>query len=193
MSGKRVPRRKRTAAQKTEELRYRDHRRVYAIVVLVGLPLFIWMGVLPLVRYFQLESWETRPCTIEKARMVIEKSADSSVDQYYLELEYTYDWDGVRYVGTRYDVGETRSWNHATLSEILRELPVGLKTECRVDPNDPSVAVLSDRFPYGISWSLIPLLMVLAGVGGLIAGSRENASDSFESTRQSPADADDSR
>jgi hypothetical protein len=123
----------------------------------------------------QAAEWPRVPCIILSIGVdtVSTRGASrsgSSSPGYGPRVQYHYDVDGRRHIGTRLWLGQTLFNTRAEVEEIIRPYPTGSAHRCFVDPRDPARAVLTvelfDRKWLGWLW------LVLFGLAGaaVIAG-----------------------
>lgn len=107
--------------------------------------------------------WQKTPCQIVKSEIIVERENDIYRRVYNVSINYQYVFNGQSFVGGKYNFDEYGSMLSPIMENIINKYPVGLKTNCYVNPNDPTMAVLY-RGPY------LHLLFCLMPVGMLIGG-----------------------
>jgi hypothetical protein len=140
--------------------------------------------VLPLTRVLAAQHWIEVPCTILDSRVGESRSSDGTTYRVEVRYEYRYrpgdleaDADAPRYESTRYDFfdGIYTSGQEDKLAEVRRLAP-GSRHTCRVDPSDPTQAVLIAGVPDGLWFTSFTLLFPLVGlalvVGGIVSARR---------------------
>jgi hypothetical protein len=112
-------------------------------VFVAGLVLFVvWKSVQAYRDGRASASWPAVPCVIESSRLdVSEGGGESGAAQYHVDVRYAYEIDGRSYVGDRY--AAATAFERKQAEEIVRSLVPGLRTQCFVDPHDPTSAVLA--------------------------------------------------
>lgn len=140
--------------------------------------------VLPLLRVLAAQEWVEVPCTILESR--VGESRDSDGATYRVEVRYEYrfrpgdlesDPAAPLHHSERYDFydGVYTSGAEEKHAEVARLAP-GTRTTCRVDPHDPTQAVLRPGIPQGMWWASFTLIFPLVGlalvVGGVIGAVR---------------------
>ncbi|HEX5790564.1 MAG TPA: DUF3592 domain-containing protein, partial [Luteolibacter sp.] len=86
--------------------------------------------------------------------------------EYRHELSFGYEWEQKPYTGTSLSLrGAKWSSQEGRAAEIQARYPVGMRTECRVNPADPRVAVIEPESlaPAYSIW--FPALFVVGGLG----------------------------
>ena len=135
----------------------------FSVFFLAGVGFSIPILVLPLWRMVQAQSWQPAQCTIESASVETHPS-DEGGATYSIAVQYVYEVGGTSYRGDRYDfsIGSTSGYDgkHAKVTE----LPAGKRTDCWVDPEDPTRSVLVRRPSWTMLFGCLPLVFV--GVGG---------------------------
>jgi hypothetical protein len=127
----------------------------------------------------QMHAWPEVPCVILQSEVVESRHDDQSPFQYQLVLSYGYEVDGVAFTGERLGLrGNPRTTKRGVVEKLAGELAVGTRTTCRVNPDDPKLAVLrpDSKAPGYSIW--FPGLFVVGGLGmAMRAGSRLIAQD----------------
>ena len=127
----------------------------------------------------QMHAWPEVPCVILQSEVVESRHDDQSPFQYQLVLSYGYEVDGVAFTGERLGLrGNPRTTKRGVIENLAGELAVGTRTTCRVNPDDPKLAVLrpDSKAPGYSIW--FPGLFVVGGLGmAMRAGSRLIAQD----------------
>lgn len=132
----------------------------------LGLFAFWNTFVVSMGTYVSARSWQQTPCTILTSA-VEEIDGDDSTS-YRANFSYEYHVAGVRYIGTQ-DTPFSYSGSRKAAVERRDSLPVGMPTNCWVNPQHPEQALL-DR---SIVWFhlLAPLMFLICfcGLGGAVA------------------------
>lgn len=137
----------------------------FSVFLLAGLA-FSMFFVVPAVHVIQARSWEPVPCEILSSD--VESHAGDDGTTYSVEVRYRYEVDGVSYEGDRYRFLGGSSSGYDSKKEVVDTLPPGTVTQCWVDPEDPSDAVLERGFSLGYLIVLFPLVFVAVGVVGIV-------------------------
>jgi len=88
------------------------------------------------------ESWVAVPCVILRCDLrVTNPGGESGTDTYAVDLRYEYAVDGRTYAGDTY--AAATSFTRRDAEALVGALAPGTRTECFVDPADPSRAVLA--------------------------------------------------
>lgn len=152
--------------------------RVY--LTLVGLALALVGGLFSALmwRSFErarvVESWPVVPCTILKSE-VEERQIDpnSAIERRFAVL-YGYQWQGAALESELLKLrGSMWSSKPEGADALIERYPVGSSRQCRVNPADPSVAVLEpeSKAPGYSLW--FPLLFVVGGLGVVVGAWRK--------------------
>lgn len=131
--------------------------------------LFTWLMWRSYVRAKDVEQWPLVPCVILRAE-IEERQIDPAgpVEKRFAVL-FGYEWDGKAYESERFRLrGSPWTSKGEGNDSLLEKYPTGSRTQCRVNPLDPSVAVL-ERESKGPGYSLwFPLLFVVGGAGIIV-------------------------
>jgi uncharacterized protein DUF3592 len=125
--------------------------------------LFDGMAAVALVWQLRAMSFPTAPGVITHSG--VKRSDNSDGLSFRLDIEYVYEVDGQRHVGTRYSYAEMGTNSHAW-HDIQRELPVGAPVEVAYDPDDPDDSLLHPGltgFHLFMVWFLTPFNVVMIG------------------------------
>ncbi|AHF94861.1 hypothetical protein OPIT5_28585 [Opitutaceae bacterium TAV5] len=127
------------------------------IFVCIGFGI-IWSGFLkPAWQWFAVRSWTETPCIIASSRFT---EADILVpdSRPTLEIAYAYTYNGRDYRSTRIgirDNNDTLASLEKNLASLAGHYATGTRASCRVNPDNPSEAVLIPDFPQGIWPALV--------------------------------------
>ncbi len=126
------------------------------------------MFVRPLVKGLAARGWARVPCVITHSDIRTSRG-DEGGSQYELDIRYRYKAARREYLGDRYDFNTSTSSLRAWRTAVVRQYPVGKKTECLVNPADPRDAVLSTELG-GDRWFMVfPIGFMVMGAGIAIA------------------------
>jgi len=135
------------------------------------------MGYLVLGSFFEerkTSDWMKIPVTSFTGQVAVDRSAD---DSFSLSVKYSYDWKGVSYEGDRVWFNEKSYDDFARAREVLNRIKEIESREggllCRVNPDDPSEAILLG----GTIWAAVGLgaflsVFVLVGLFSILSGVR---------------------
>lgn len=138
-----------------------------------GLASFGILGWCVLER-LQMAGWEEVPATIESARVEQHHSSDDGTT-YSLEARYSYRYQGAWYEGDRAALHEgtdsAEGYHREKLALLQEHLSSGEPFLCRVDPDDPTEAVLFAelRVERLATYTLLGVLFSGVGFGLLFA------------------------
>ncbi len=132
---------------------------------------FVWT---PARQLLGARTWSTTDCEITKSKVIAREVTyqrdrrhpgprTASQTIYGIDLEYTYQVGEYAFTGNRYRFF-SHSAGKATNQAIANRFPVGTKTTCYVNPEDPSDAVLERTAGLEVLWALVPLFFLLAGI-----------------------------
>lgn len=109
-------------------------------------------------------TWRESPCTIVSS--TVEDTGDTDAP-YRADIRFTYPGPEGQLRSDRLRVAPVTSSSWAKLSRLVDRYPPGTETTCRVDPDDPTQAVLEASFPGSVLFMPIPLLFMAVGAGGV--------------------------
>ena len=147
--------------------------RLYLVFIglataLLGL-LFVWLMGRSYLRAHAMRSWPEVPCKILASELKDRRIDPNGATEYQFAVQYGYEWQGQALIGDRHTWrGSLWSSKKEKSAELMKEFPAGSQSTCRVDPSNPTFAVLkmdSQAAGYSI-W--FPGLFVIGGLG--IAG-----------------------
>lgn len=117
----------------------------------------------------QMHAWPEVPCVILQSEVVESRHDEQSPFQYQLVLSYGYEVGGKAYTGERLSLrGNPKTTKRHVVEGQAKELEVGTRTVCRVDPGNPEIAVLKpdSKAPGYSIW--FPALFVVGGAGMVV-------------------------
>ena len=131
--------------------------------------LFCWLMGRSYLRAHAMRSWPEVPCVILASEIKDRRIDPNGATEFQFTVQYGYEWQGLALTGDHYTWrGSAWSSRKENADELLKQFATGSRTTCRVDPGNPSFAVLkmdSQAAGYSI-W--FPGLFVIGGLG--IAG-----------------------
>lgn len=148
--------------------------RVYLTVIGLLLALagsvFTWLMWRSFDRAREVEGWPSVPCVILRSEAEERQIDPGGPVERRFGVLFGYEWQGKAFESERLRLrGSPWTGKAEGIAELLEKYPVGARTECRVDPEDPSMAVL-ERESKGPGYSLwFPVLFVVGGLG-IVAG-----------------------
>ena len=122
------------------------------------------------LRAREMHAWPQVPCVVISSELAQRRHDQQSPLEFRLEVLYGYEWKGQRLTSDRFALrGSPWTSKRALADKRLEEFPVGRKTVCWVNPENPEFAVLKpDSLAPGYSiW--FPSLFV---IGGLVIAAR---------------------
>lgn len=148
--------------------------RIYitAIGLLLALSggVFSWLMWRSFARARAIDAWPVVPCAVLESRVESRRDdpdwPESMPQEFRFHVLYRYDWEGQEYEGGRYRLrGSSWKSGEDQVLPLVAEFPAGSVSQCRVNPADPTVAVLrgESRAPGYSLW--FPLLFVVGGLG----------------------------
>lgn len=138
----------------------------FSMFFLIGSILFVVLAGLPLYRSYSSKSWPQTDCTITKSSVGSHRGDDGTT--YSIDIEFDYEYLGKAYHSDRYSFWSGSSSGSQGKQEVVRAHPVGSKHKCHVNPAKPTMAVLQREPTSSMYFSLLTLVFVLVGGGGII-------------------------
>jgi Protein of unknown function (DUF3592) len=114
-------------------------------------------------RAMETRAWIETPCRIVSSVVLSEHPTPHSPMAYRLGLQYEYDFNGKRHVGTKVKRVEGESPHKDKIEALADEYPTGRKTVCFVNPAMPAEAVLQHATRAALYSIWFPLLFVVGG------------------------------
>ncbi len=130
-----------------------------------GMGSFIgWFAIQEFGRVLNQRSWAKAPCRIVSSE--IREQSNNEVP-FVFTVDYCYEHAGHSYSGSKYRRDYSGSHEYSQAQALVREYSAGADLFCYVNPDNPSEAVLRrDSLLSGLV-TLLPLLFVLIGAGGI--------------------------
>jgi len=159
----------------------------FGLFFVVGLSVFYFVTVRPVMLYAAARSWQETTCTVLSSEVGSHSGSDSTT--YSVDVVYTYNFEGREFQAKRYGFLGGSSSGREGKEEIVARYPPGARVTCWIDPSHPDQAVLN-REP-SLEWlvGLIPLVFLLVGGGGIwgVLHRRQQFRDAASSPPPSPA------
>jgi len=109
-------------------------------------------------------SWKKTPCTIVASSVEKTRSSDSP---YRFAVRYEYEYNAKEYTSDVYRRDYGRSKKYSDADKFVRKYPQGSQSFCFVNASNPAQAVLRRGSLVVGLFSLIPLIFIFIGGGGL--------------------------
>ncbi len=126
-----------------------------------------WMFFAPLIRNVQASRWPKVPCEV-LSRNVLRKEihGEGYMVLYHVDVLYKYVVNGVEYLSNQYSATDTGApFYSAGKIELSRRALLDIPPTCRVNPLDPTDAVITTAIAPSFAFGLIPLsFLLLLGV-----------------------------
>lgn len=136
----------------------------FSIFTLVGAGVFYFFSVRPIFQVIAAKSWPSVPCQITGSRVASSSNSDGT--SYSAVIDYSYSFQGQNYWGNKYAFGpNTSSSSYARAQRRANSFPVGLRTQCFVNPKAPGEAVLNRDFKWEMGIGGFGLIFLLVGLG----------------------------
>jgi hypothetical protein len=149
------------------------------IFSLVGIGLFIF-GLVQRKKAKQAEQWPTLPGTVVSSRVESKTSREHNHDRSYTRtthmpvVEYTYEYMGKSYQGSRIFPGARMSFDLGTAQDIVNRYQAGQATTVHYNPADLTDVVLETKSKgsslmliLGAVFAVIGIVACCAGIGFL--------------------------
>jgi hypothetical protein len=139
---------------------------LFAVFAAVGGGLLYPLGIRPIARTIDAESWVATPCRVLRAEVRSHRSDDGTT--YSVYVLYQYEFNGQTYKSDRFGFVGGSSSGYQRKARIVKAYKRAARPICYVDPRNPSQAVLQRGFHAALLVVLLPLVFLLVGVGGFI-------------------------
>jgi len=142
-------------------------------LVLIG-SLFIWLLARSFLRALEMRHWPEVPCSVINSEVETRIHDPQSQPQYRQNVIFGYDWHGQTFTNDHLTLrGSPWSSDRERIEKRNAEFPVGKMITCRVNPTNPSFAVLKpDSLAPGYTiW--FPSLFVVGGSGIILGALRK--------------------
>ncbi|MEO8270817.1 MAG: DUF3592 domain-containing protein, partial [Aureliella sp.] len=139
---------------------------VGSLFFFIGLFAFWNTFIAPMQEYVSAQSWLATPCTILNAQLKESEGDDSTT--YRAEFTYEYQFAGARFVGNQDNLFKF-SGSRKSANARRDALPVGMQTQCWVNPKHPEQALLDRSIAWGPALAPFLFLICFCGLGGGVA------------------------
>jgi len=142
-------------------------------LVLIG-SLFIWLLARSFLRALEMRHWPEVPCSVINSEVETRIHDPQAQPQYRQNVIFGYDWHGQTFTNDHLTLrGSPWSSDRERIEKRNAEFPVGKMVTCRVNPTNPSFAVLKpDSLAPGYTiW--FPSLFVVGGSGIILGALRK--------------------
>ena len=147
-----------------------------------GLLIFLEFFLDPISKVIQSLRWDRVPCTILVSRVdeaLPPKKPPGSDNRpvenppaapdFRANVSYRYGYGGKFYTSNRIYFIKASPDTRADIQAIVNRYRAGTVHHCRVDPAEPSFAVLERGFKPVLLIAIVPALMIATGLGGLVS------------------------
>ncbi len=142
-------------------------------LVLIG-SLFIWLLARSFLRALEMRDWPEVPCAVINSEVETRIHDPQSQPQYRQNVIFGYEWHGQTFTNDHLTLrGSPWYSSRERIEKRIAEFPIGKITTCRVNPSNPSFAVLKpDSLAPGYTiW--FPSLFVVGGIGVILGALRK--------------------
>ena len=145
------------------ELNFRPIVLLPAAFVLAGIIPFVFITLIPSIKYLSIEKWSERPCKIEDSTIIEDRGRTKNRVVYSPQIRYRYESGGKSYLGEKIDLIDS-SRPYVECQELVAAYPAGKELKCWVNPADPSEAVLNKDYPYVAKFGFVLLIFPIVGM-----------------------------
>jgi hypothetical protein len=139
----------------------------FLIFLLAGAAVLWFLFVRPALKVVKAQAWSAVDCTVVESQ--VEESSSDDGTTYRANVVTAYSFNGGEYRAGSYDFsGKVYSSGYDGKAKVVSQYPVGTRTTCYVNPEDPNEAVISRAFSATYLFGLFGLLFFLPGLFGLI-------------------------
>ena len=138
----------------------------FGLFAVVGAGLLYPLGIRPIARTIDAESWVPTPCKVLRAEVRSHDGDDGTT--YSVDILYQYEFSGQTYTSDRYDFIGGSSSGYRGKARLVALYEAAARPICYVNSKDPSEAVLKRGFHAKLLLALFPLPFLLVGVCGMI-------------------------
>ncbi len=131
--------------------------------------LFVWYLWASYKKASITNSWIETPATITQSSIDVSQLTQHYMTKYRLDVEYTYEFEGKKYTGTRIKRLPVESGDDLKVTKKMKAYPIGAEVTAFVNPSAPDEAVLERDSKAALYSIWFPCLFVLGGVGIIIA------------------------
>lgn len=135
-------------------------------LTLIGVLVFAFVCLPPIVHVLETRSWVPVPCQIVSSSMSAFRPGPQR-GFYFINVVYNYSYNGRSYQSNRYRLRQFGG-TKAQKEQVLQRLSPGSSATCFVKPGDPSQAVMERDLNLGMSNELIPLAFAGVGIAGIL-------------------------
>jgi len=151
--------------------------------------LFVGLLARSFLRALEMRRWPEVPCAVITSEVETRIHDPQSQPGYRQDVTFGYEWQGQTFTNDHLTLrGSPWSSDRERIEKRNAEYPVGKMTTCRVNPNNPSFAVLKpDSLAPGYTiW--FPSLFIIGGIGIVIGAIRKKPPTLPTATHREPAD-----
>ena len=140
------------------------------IFAAVGAGVFVFLCVMPTLRWMNAQRWDPVECRIADSRVASHSGNKGTT--YSIEVRYRYEYNGHAYDGDRYNFFSGSSSGYESKQAVVEQYPAGSTKTCYVNPGNPGESVLSRDFSWGYLIGCFGLIFLAIGVGVIVGGFR---------------------
>jgi hypothetical protein len=126
---------------------------------------FTWVLWRAYTRAEETRSWAETPCTIITSTIISERPSPNSNITHRADIRYLYQFNGQSQTGTRIKRVDGATTHDERAQAVITAYPIGLQTNCYVNPADPRQAILKHGSRAALYSIWFPLLFVVGGLG----------------------------
>lgn len=143
---------------------------IFGLVWTAFSSIFVVLGVKSALSDAERSSWPTAACEVERFKIKSKRGLDPSFQP---AIKYSYSWKDTEYTGTKVWRDKEGEDDYHDLSELIDLAHDGKITECHINPENPSEAVIyptDDSSWSGVIFAIFGGCFVLVGLGLLTMG-----------------------
>ena len=137
----------------------------FLVFAVVGGGILWFLLVRPMTKVIAAQSWPPVPCTVVESR--VDESSGDDGSTYKVLVHAAFVYDGSEHKAPYDFSGSVYSGGYDDKAEIVARYPVGSRTTCYVNPDNPAESVISRQLSGSYFFGLFGLLFFLPGVLGM--------------------------
>ena len=141
------------------------------IFFIVGLLIFYFLTIRPLINCQKAKSWEAVQATVLASEVKSHRDSDGDTT-YSVYIRYKYLHNGHTYTGDRYSFMGGSSSGYESKAEKVRQNPPGKEITIYVDPADPAESIIDRSMKWILIIGLFPIIFIVVGAVIMISGFR---------------------
>jgi hypothetical protein len=143
---------------------------IFGLVWTIFSSIFVVIGIKSYLSDAERSSWPTAPCEVDS---FVVKSKAGLDPAFQPTINYSYSWKGTKHTGTKVWPDKEGEDKYHELAELIDLQHEGKITECYINPENPSEAVIyptSNSSWSGVGFAIFGVCFVMVGLGVLTMG-----------------------